>query len=55
LNSGFEKTPGHEEIEIALIRLYDLTGDCRYVEMAEQFLEKRGRQSLPVFAWKMIK
>jgi len=55
LNSGFDKTPGHEEIEIALIRLYDLTGDCRYVEMAEQFLEKRGRQSLPVFAWKMTK
>ncbi|MHB8133087.1 MAG: glycoside hydrolase family 127 protein [Anaerolineaceae bacterium] len=55
LNSGLDKTPGHEEIEIALIHLYDLTRDCRYVEMAEQFIEKRGRQPLPIFAWKMIR
>jgi DUF1680 family protein len=54
LNAGPDKTPGHEEIEIALIHLYDLTGECRYLEMAEQFLEKRGRQLPPVFAWRMI-
>ena len=55
LGSGIEKTPGHEEIEIALIRLYDLTAECRYIEMAEQFLEKRGQQNRPVFALRMIK
>ncbi len=55
LGSGLEKTPGHEEIEIALIRLYDLTTECRYIEMAEQFLEKRGQQSTPFFALRMIK
>ncbi len=35
-------TPGHEEIEIALLRLYELTGNQSYLDMARQFLEKRG-------------
>ncbi len=37
-------TPGHEEIEIALLRLHRVTpGDTAYLEMARQFLEQRGR------------
>ncbi len=36
-------TPGHEEIEIALIRLFRATGDGRYLETARHFLEQRGR------------
>ena len=35
-------TPGHEEIELALVRLYDYTGDRSYLELAEFFVEKRG-------------
>lgn len=35
-------TPGHEEIELALWRLYELTGDLRYKETAEFFLTERG-------------
>lgn len=35
-------TPGHEEIELALIKLYDYTGDKSYLELAEFFVEKRG-------------
>jgi len=37
-------TPGHEEIEIALLRLHRVTpGDTAYLVMARQFLEQRGR------------
>ena len=41
---GPEYTPGHEEIEIALLRLYQVTPDHpQYLEMARQFIEQRGR------------
>lgn len=33
---------GHEEIELALIRLADLTGEKRYTELARFFIEQRG-------------
>lgn len=35
-------TPGHEEIELALVRLSDCTGDERYLRLAEFFVDKRG-------------
>lgn len=35
-------TPGHEEIELALVKLYDETGEARYLGLADFFLEKRG-------------
>ena len=35
--------PGHQEIELALLGLYERTGNIRYREMAEQFLARRGR------------
>jgi hypothetical protein len=34
--------PGHEEIELALVKLADLTGQPRYLELARFFLEQRG-------------
>jgi DUF1680 family protein len=37
------QTPGHPEVELALLRLADATGDARYAELAERFLEQRGR------------
>ncbi len=36
--------PGHEEIELALVRLYRHTGERRYLELAQYFVEERGRQ-----------
>ena len=36
--------PGHEEIELALVKLADVTGDERYVELARFFLDERGRE-----------
>lgn len=40
---GPEYTPGHEEIEIALLRLYQVTLHQPYLDLASQFLEQRGR------------
>lgn len=34
--------PGHQEIEIALIRLYDLTGNEEYFSLAQYFIDARG-------------
>ena len=36
--------PGHQEIELALLRLYDATGEKRYLETARYFLEERGTE-----------
>jgi len=37
--------PSHEEIEIALVRLYRLSGEEKYLKLAEFFLDERGRES----------
>jgi len=36
-------TPGHEEIELALVKLYEVTGEERYLKLSEFFLNQRGR------------
>jgi len=36
--------PGHEEIEIGLVKLYRATGEEKYLRQAEFFLELRGRK-----------
>jgi hypothetical protein len=35
--------PGHEEVELALVRLYRQTGDKKYLEQANWFINERGR------------
>ncbi|MFU8843886.1 MAG: glycoside hydrolase family 127 protein [Bacteroidales bacterium] len=37
-----EKYPGHQEIEIGLVKLYRVTGDNRYLDLARFFLDIRG-------------
>lgn len=34
--------PGHEEIELALMKAYRATGDRKYFELADYFIENRG-------------
>ena len=34
--------PGHEEIELALVKLYRVTGDRKYLDMSKFFLDERG-------------
>lgn len=36
------QTPGHEEIELALVKLYQAIGDRRYLDLARFFIDKRG-------------
>jgi len=36
--------PGHEEIEIGLVRLFRVTGDKKYLDMARFFLDERGNK-----------
>lgn len=38
-----EAAPGHQEIELALIRLYRLTGKDKYLQTAQFFIDQRGR------------
>ncbi len=35
--------PGHEEIELALVKLWRATGEERYLKLAQFFLEERGQ------------
>lgn len=37
-----EIVPGHQEIEIGLVKLFGVTGDERYLELSKFFLDKRG-------------
>lgn len=43
---GARHTPGHEEIEIALLRLYEVTRHIPHLEMADHFINQRGKTFL---------
>lgn len=36
------QAPGHQEIELALVKLFRITGDSLYLEMAKKFIDIRG-------------
>ena len=42
VTEGAEGYPGHPEVELALMRLWQATGEERYKELAEHFLNVRG-------------
>jgi DUF1680 family protein len=55
LNASNDKTCGHEEIEIALNRLYRVTGKKEYLELARRFIERRGRiPFFPLHLWRQF-
>lgn len=41
-------TPGHEEIELALLKLYDYLGDKKHLELAKFFIDQRGNNEIDV-------
>ncbi len=45
-SAGF-LTPGHEEIELALLRLYECTGKEKYLDLAAYFVDTRGSGAEP--------
>ena len=47
-----EGVPGHEEIELALIRLYRVTGEERYLDRAKYFIDLRGTED-DRLAWEL--
>src|SRR5215207_199220 len=51
LNASNDKTCGHEEIELALVRLYRVTGKTDYLELARQFVGRRGRTPFYGIHW----
>jgi DUF1680 family protein len=48
---GLATVDGHPVIEPALVELYRVTGEPRYLEQARLFLERRGRHVLPEIEW----
>ena len=45
-------TPGHPEIELALIKLYEYTSNKKYLDMANHFLDNRGVNDEPHGSYK---
>lgn len=41
-----ETAPGHQEIEIGLVKLYNVTGEKKYLDLARYFLDMRGREDI---------
>lgn len=41
------QAPGHEEIELALVKLYRVTGNKLYLDMAQKFIDIRGVTYIP--------
>ena len=40
-------TPGHEEIELALVKLHKCTGDEKYLTLSKYFIDERGKENEP--------
>lgn len=45
--NALKSYPGHQEIEIGLVKLYRLTSDKKYLDLAKFFLDVRGNCDLP--------
>lgn len=39
-------TPGHEEIELALVKLYHATGEKKYLDLSQWFIDQRGNNEM---------
>lgn len=49
-DTGFV-TPGHEEIELALVKMYETTGEKRYLELSKFFVDERGKRKEFLYDW----
>jgi DUF1680 family protein len=46
---GLNRVCGHAEVETALVELYRVTGERRYLDQASLFVDRRGTGTLPLF------
>jgi len=46
--------PGHQEIEIGLIKLYRVTKDNKYLDLAKFFIDQRGNKESHEFIWHLF-
>jgi len=44
-------TPGHEEIELALVKLYEATGNEKYLTLSKFFIDERGKSEEAKYEW----
>lgn len=44
-DDGLVEPPGHQEIELGLVKLYELTGRKKYLDQAQWFLDQRGKRT----------
>ena len=49
-STGFS-SPGHEEIELALFKLYEVRPEEKYKDLAMFFLNERGKDKIPIAGW----
>ncbi|HEX3053857.1 MAG TPA: glycoside hydrolase family 127 protein [Aggregatilineaceae bacterium] len=40
---ALRNVPGHQEVELGLVKLYGVTGDTKYLNLAKFFLDERGQ------------
>ncbi len=51
--AGPAATPGHEEVELALLRLYEITEKQDYLDLAARFIGQRGK--IRPFFWQLLR
>ena len=44
-------TSGHEEVELALVKLYRATGNAAYLDLAKTFIDRRGKGVMRGLGW----
>lgn len=45
------QTPGHEEIELALVKLHEATGNEKYLTLSKYFIDERGKREEGKYNW----
>lgn len=51
-DDDFDGAPGHEELELALVKLYRVTDEERYLDLAQYFVDVRGHDA-DRFRWEI--
>ena len=48
--------PGHQEVELALVKLYEATGNGKYLKLSKYFIDERGKEpNFFIQEWKKVR